>query len=109
MHEGPIAILWRFRVHPDRISEFRQAYGPNGLWATLFRSAEGYLGTELLESQDAECSFITVDRWRRSADYTEFKGLYREAYEELDRRLADLTTAEEEIGIFRSENSSLSR
>ena len=38
-----IVHVWEFQVRPGRESEFESHYGPDGTWARLFRSAEGYL------------------------------------------------------------------
>jgi hypothetical protein len=49
-------ILWEFTIKPEKQQTFLDAYGPEGNWAQLFRRAEGYLGTELLQSDQPATS-----------------------------------------------------
>ena len=85
-------ILWRYRVKPGRETEFESAYGDEGLWARLFRSGEGFLGTELMRGTDG--TYLTVDRWSSRDAHRQF--LDREAgrYAQLDRRCVELTIEE---------------
>ncbi len=91
--------IWRFRVRPDRTVEFREAYGPDGAWARLFRRARGYRGTELLRSTD-ENTYVTVDRWDSAAEWDTFLETWREEYAALDRACEGLTESEEDLGTF---------
>ena len=53
------------------------AYGPEGDWARLFRTAPGFLGTTLLKGEGPPPEYLT-----------------------LDRRCETLTAVEKEIGAF---------
>jgi hypothetical protein len=55
------ALVWEFRVSGEHDVAFRQAYGPDGEWARLFRRGAGYLGTDLLEgeSEGGERRYLT--------------------------------------------------
>ena len=85
-------ILWKFRVRPGREAEFEAAYGDDGLWARLFRSGEGFLGTELLRGTDG--TYLTIDRWTSDAAHLEFRDAESLRYEQLDGRCAGLTLEE---------------
>ncbi len=89
-------IIWRYSVAPNRDGDFLSAYGPNGEWRRLFSSASGYLGTELVEREEPG-GYMTIDRWHDEAAFDGFMAENKE-YEELDLRLAALTTLEELIG-----------
>ena len=92
--------LWRFQAAAGKAREFEAAYGPDGDWARLFRHAPGYLGTELLRDTSAGDSYLTLDRWRREADWHHFQAAHAQAYAALDRQLAPLCAGEQEIGSF---------
>lgn len=91
--------IWRFRVRPDKIGEFLDAYGPAGAWAQLFRRARGFRGTELYQSTDASL-YVTIDRWDDAADWQAFLDRWREEYASLDRACEGLTESEEDLGSY---------
>jgi heme-degrading monooxygenase HmoA len=90
-------VTWRFRVKPEHISEFKEAYGPAGAWAKLFGRAHGFVKTDLLPHQASPVEFTTVDYWRSKNDYERFKAAYQQEYDRLDRQFGALTTREERI------------
>jgi 8-oxo-dGTP diphosphatase len=92
-------ILWEFRVRPGCESAFEAAYGAEGDWASLFRRAPGYLGTELLRAPETG-RYVTIDRWVSSAAFEAFRDAHRREYDELDRRCAELTVEERPLGHF---------
>jgi heme-degrading monooxygenase HmoA len=93
-------IVWTFRPKPGRELEFERAYGPSGGWATLFRRAPGYLGTELLRAADSSGQYLTVDRWQSRAAYEAFRVALPAEYEALDRACEALTVSEERVGDY---------
>lgn len=86
--------VWKFVVHHERVEEFIRYYDANGTWAELFRTGDGYLGTELYRAGDM---FVTIDCWRDAASYWKFRERAREAYEALDRATEGLSISEEQI------------
>lgn len=95
-----IVIVWEFRVHPGRATEFERAYGPEGDWARLFRRSPAYRGTELLrDSQDLE-RYITLDRWDAASDFEAFKAGNGDDYHALDAACEPLCSEERLIGRF---------
>ena len=93
-------IVWRFRVHQDHRAEFEKAYGPDGDWAQFFHAGEGYRGTHLLRSHEAEGEYLTLDWWISEEAYRKFRDEHRAQYEELDRRCERLTQEETPLGTF---------
>jgi quinol monooxygenase YgiN len=87
-------IVWQFDAHADRVGEFERVYGMEGPWAMLFRSGEGYLGTELFRSTADPNRFLTVDRWTSRAAYDAFRATRHQDYAVLDSDCARLTRAE---------------
>ena len=68
--------------------------------ASLFRRAEGYLGTELLRSSDDANVFVTVDRWESAACFEIFQERFGAEYKKLDALFEHYTSSEKKIGIF---------
>jgi heme-degrading monooxygenase HmoA len=93
-----LTIIWRFRARAGREAEFERAYGSSGDWVRLFRTAPGYLGSELWKDTAGSGAYLTIDRWNSEAAYHAFRQDAGEAYGQMDRRCADLTETEEEIG-----------
>ncbi len=98
-------ILWEFKVRPEKIDAFLAAYGSNGAWTSLFARADGYLGSELLSSLDAESglSFVTIDRWKAGYDFVRFQQEFGSEYRALDTELEGLTFSERKLGTFARE------
>jgi len=93
-------ILWEFRVRAEAVAEFERLYGPAGAWASLFRAAPGYLGTELLRDAGGGPRYLTLDRWASPGAYADFRRRQADAYAALDREGEGLTEAERLVGEF---------
>jgi heme-degrading monooxygenase HmoA len=93
-------IIWEFTVRDEHIPRFISAYHADGDWASLFRRAEGYLGTELLRSSDDANVFVTVDRWESAACFEIFQERFGAEYKKLDALFEHYTSSEKKIGIF---------
>lgn len=92
--------VWSFQPAPGRESEFAAAYSGDGIWARLFRQAEGFVGTRLLAPREAGGRWLTLDEWASRDAFDRFQGTLGEAYQSLDEELAGLTSNEEFIGAF---------
>ncbi len=91
-------LIWEFRVRADREAQFEETYGPAGAWVKLFRTAEGYLGTELLRDPEIRRRYLTIDRWASPEAFTRFREGHAAEYEALDARCEPLTEAETPLG-----------
>ena len=89
-------ILWRFRAAPGREAEFEAAYGDDGTWVRLFRTAPGFLGSELMRGTDG--IYLTIDRWVSEDAYRAFRDARAEAYADIDAGCEALTIEETLIG-----------
>jgi heme-degrading monooxygenase HmoA len=98
-----IEIVWLISVRPNRVDEFVEIYGPEGEWAQLFRRAPGYIETALLTDVEEQNRFLVIDRWQDLASFENFKRHHLTEYNALDARCEALTTLEQRIGIFRSD------
>lgn len=97
--------IWRFRPHPHKKAEFLSTYGPDGDWARLFRLADGFNQTELLQSVSERSEYFTIDRWSDAASWARFMDSHSEAYLALDKWCAQLTIEESEVGTFETPSS----
>jgi heme-degrading monooxygenase HmoA len=95
-------IVWEYTVPEAHRGAFERAYGPDGDWAVLFRSASGYLGTELLRDEKAPGRYLTLDRWTTQEDFDAFKTVSATTYETMDRQFEGLTSQEAKLGTFQS-------
>ncbi|MGH9751090.1 MAG: antibiotic biosynthesis monooxygenase family protein [Candidatus Polarisedimenticolia bacterium] len=93
-------LVWEFRPRRGREAEFEAAYGPEGEWVRLFRTVEGYLGTELHRDTADSRRYLTIDRWSSRSAYESFRAAHREAYEAIDRRCVAFTEKETPVGSF---------
>ncbi len=93
--------VWEFQVTPGRKAEFLAAYGPQGRWAQLFARAAGYQGPQLLQDQEDENRFLTVDCWASAAAHAAFRERFEAEYQALDRECEALTAAERSLGCYR--------
>jgi heme-degrading monooxygenase HmoA len=89
-------LLWRFRPRPGREEEFVAAYGGDGAWAQLFRTADGFLGTELMRGSDGV--YLTIDRWSSESAWDAFRESHAARHAELDAATAALTLEEAFLG-----------
>ena len=90
----PFVAIWKFTVAAGRVPDFVRAYGPDGIWAELFRRAEGYLSTRLVRDRDDKGIFVTIDSWTSQAAYTAFRDDFAEDYATIDRKCETLTVDE---------------
>lgn len=93
-------VIWRFRVRQGAEPAFTEMYAPHGTWALLFRTAPGFLGTELLRDLEGARRYVTIDRWESRDAYDAFRKASVAEYEALDRVGARLTDVESLVGDF---------
>ncbi|HEY3486401.1 MAG TPA: antibiotic biosynthesis monooxygenase [Ilumatobacteraceae bacterium] len=90
------AIVWKYQVTDANAVAFERAYGPEGEWVRLFRTAPGFVGTDLVRG-DQPGVYVTIDRWHQRDDFDRFLEHHREPYDRLDREFESLTESEELI------------
>jgi heme-degrading monooxygenase HmoA len=94
------ATLWEFAIAPARRADFEAHYGPEGTWARLFRRANGYLGSELLQDRSDPLRYLTIDRWESREAWQAFRRDHGAEYERLDREFEGLTMSEAPLGEY---------
>jgi len=93
-------IIWEFRVRPEQIAAFEAAYGPDGVWVKLFRTAEGFIETRLLSDCEEAGRYLTMDSWASADAFEAFRRNRKDDYQTLDRDLEALCADERRIGAF---------
>ncbi len=92
--------VWEYTVPAAQVPAFVATYGPDGAWAALFRRAEGYLETLLLQDPAQPGRYLTIDRWASAAAYDAFRARFGAEYEALDRACEALTEHEASLGTY---------
>ena len=95
-----IRSIWVYEVREQFISQFVDAYGPEGDWVKLFRKCPGYLKTELKRDIDTPNRFLTIDFWQSYSAFSSIKQIIRAEYEALNNCCDDYTLSENHIGVF---------
>lgn len=95
-----IYIVWEFTTSPELHVDFETAYGPDGVWAQLFRRDRAYRQTLLLKQSEPAGRYLTIDVWEDRDSYLNFKDRNASDYYSIDQACERLTTSERQIGIF---------
>jgi heme-degrading monooxygenase HmoA len=90
-------IVWKYQVLADSEMEFRVAYGPDGDWARLFAMHDGFVGTELITTDEPR-HYLTIDQWDSAEAFDAYMERDREEYRRLDQRFEALTVSEKLVG-----------
>ena len=93
-------VVWQFDVRAECKIEFEEAYGPNGDWVQLFRTATGFVRTELTRNAQHSGQYVTLDYWVSKEAYDEFRKQHEAEYGLIDTRCEGLTEREVELGRF---------
>ncbi|HEV2214700.1 MAG TPA: antibiotic biosynthesis monooxygenase [Terracidiphilus sp.] len=93
-------VVWQFEVAEENTAAFEAAYGPDGSWATLFRTSPEYRGTELLRDAYVPGAYLTIDRWTSEEAFRAFRRDHDADYESLDRSCDALTARETRVGAY---------
>ena len=91
-------VIWSYEVKPEHVDSFVETYRPGGRWSRLFHRGEGYRGSDLYRSTEAETTFVTIDRWRSREHFADFMVGFRELYAELDAQCDPWTVSEQRLG-----------
>jgi heme-degrading monooxygenase HmoA len=73
-----IALVFSYEVRDAEA--FERAYGTDGEWAEFFRTAAGFVGTELLRDVEQPGRYLVIDRWESPGAYNAFADENREEY-----------------------------
>jgi heme-degrading monooxygenase HmoA len=91
------AAVFRYEIDPGGREAFEAVYGSDGEWARFFAPGDGYLGTELLRSDER---YLLIDRWRSRAAYEAFVAEHADEYARRNEQARPLWRREEDVGRF---------
>jgi hypothetical protein len=89
--------VWEYDVPESSRAEFERRYGPDGDWARLFATSDGFRGTELFTSMSRLGRYLTVDRFTGEAAWRAFLDEQGETYRRLDEVTEALTSDERQL------------
>jgi heme-degrading monooxygenase HmoA len=95
-------IVWEFIIREECAGEFEAIYGPQGEWARLFATSEGYQETQLLRDTTNALRYVTLDFWTSQEAWERLRREHEEEYMALDERCERLTVKEHKLGEFLS-------
>ena len=62
-------VIWELKVKFKEREKLEAFYDPKGEWVKFFSRANGYQGTEVLESGEGDNSFLVIDEWEAEEDF----------------------------------------
>jgi len=65
-------VIWELKVKFKEKDQFERFYDPKGEWVKFFSKANGYEGTDVLESGEGDNIFLVIDEWQSEQDYNTF-------------------------------------
>jgi heme-degrading monooxygenase HmoA len=92
--------VWKFRPPEGREDAFAEAYAGDGVWASLFGRASGFVGTSLMRPTEQGGWWLTLDRWASEGEFQAFQRDFGEEYRALDAELEGIAGDEEFVGTF---------
>lgn len=92
--------IWEYEVQPEAEDRFRELYGAEGDWVTLFRQAPGYVSTTLYHDLHHPHCYVTVDSWTSREAHQAFRQQFAGDFAELDAACEALTLREALLGEF---------
>jgi heme-degrading monooxygenase HmoA len=98
--EYEFLVIWQFRVRPGMEPTFASIYGPQGDWVALFKTATGFVRTDLNRSETDPRIYLTLDYWTSAEAYDRFRNQHSAEYKAIDAECESLTESETELGRF---------
>lgn len=95
-----IHVIWQFIVKAEAVTQFEQAYGPEGAWANLFKRYPGFTRTSLLRDSSRPPTYLTIDAWESRGQRDAMLADAKAEYAALDTEFAGWTDSEIELGVF---------
>ncbi len=98
--DGSTSYIWQYDVKPECIDEFREAYGPKGVWYDYYAQSEHYLGTDLYEDDKVQGRFITIDYFSNGSAREDLISNKSTEFQKIDDQWEHATQEEFFIGQF---------
>lgn len=62
-------VFWELKVKYKDRDKMEHFYEPKGEWVKFLNKANGYEGTEVLESGEGDNTFLVIDEWQSEEDF----------------------------------------
>ena len=92
--------IWKYKVKPEKKTEFGKLYGNEGDWVKLFKKFPGYIKTDLIKDLNNNGTYLTLDYWVSREAYHNFKQKSVNEFSITDKKGEELTLEEKHLGEF---------
>ena len=92
-------VIWELKVKFKEREKFEQFYDPKGEWVKFFSKAAGYEGTEVLEGEEKDNSFLVIDEWQSEDAFNEFVKSRKADYDLLEEKAKAASRSKKRIWI----------
>lgn len=79
-------VIWELRVKFKDKDKFEKFYDPKGEWVRFFQKAQGYEGTEVLESGEGDNMFLVIDEWESEEAFNACMQLRKADFAQLEEK-----------------------
>ena len=91
--------IWEYRIRKNNRTAFEAFFDSKGEWSALCRKNPGYQGTDLLESEEGDNIFLSIDTWDSEDDARKFRQQFAGHISQLEEKLMPLVKKRERVWI----------
>ena len=92
-------VIWELKVKFKEREKFEQFYDPKGEWVKFFSKTAGYEGTEVLEGEEKDNTFLVIDEWQSEEAFNEFVKSRKTDYDLLEEKAKAASRSKKRIWI----------
>jgi len=92
-------VIWELKVKFKEMDKFGQFYDPKGEWVKFFSRANGYEGTEVLDSGEGDNIFLVIDHWESEEAFNECVRSRKADYDSLEEKAKAASRTKKRIWI----------
>ena len=92
-------VIWEMKVKFKERGKFESFYDPKGEWVKFFIKANGYEGTEILESGEGDNIFLVIDQWETEEAFNEYEKSRKADYDLLEEKAKAASRTKKRIWI----------
>jgi heme-degrading monooxygenase HmoA len=92
-------VIWEMKVKFKEREKFETFYDPKGEWVKFFSKANGYEGTEVLESGEGDNAFLVIDEWESEEAFIEYVKSKKTEYDLLEEKARAASRTKKRIWI----------
>lgn len=92
-------VIWELKVKFKEREKFEAFYDPKGDWVKFFSRANGYEGTEVLESGEGDNVFLVIDEWVSEEAFNQYVTSRKDDYDMLEEKAKAASRTKKRIWI----------